>query len=242
MSAPTYKFRYECPSDYERIESVWYGPTAKVLNNVKIISSVCAVEFQSILPFNVLLYVFHDICGQHHVAFQTLMPIENYTGERDSDRKTELPRGVTRLDLDASTGQVQFIQKSNDGNVVAGSYVSPFKRLLSKIKKEETVVTEQDIQSAQEAEAALLASLDTSELPIENKEDNTTKELTVERMQTRQSNKKRKRESIERAEREEREAELQAQRLKEQNKRRNEIMRKQREAKIKESEKYLSKK
>jgi hypothetical protein len=88
---PTYKFRCECPNDYERIQAV----CGEGMFEVKIIPQFIKeipipdleVEFKSTLSYGQLLRKFDEVTDAH-IAFQTLMPIEEYTGERDFDRIT----------------------------------------------------------------------------------------------------------------------------------------------------------
>jgi hypothetical protein len=88
----TYKFRCECPDDYERIQAVCGEGMieAKVIpqfiNEIIPISDQ-EVEFKSTLSYKQLLHMFDGVVDAH-IAFQTLMPIEEYTGERDYDRTT----------------------------------------------------------------------------------------------------------------------------------------------------------
>ena len=87
---PTYKFRCECPDDYERIQAVCGEGMidAKVIpqfiNEIIPIPDL-EVEFKSTLSYEQLLRKFDEVADAH-IAFQTLMPIEEYTGERDYDR------------------------------------------------------------------------------------------------------------------------------------------------------------
>ena len=88
---PTYKFRCECRNDYERIQAV----CGEGMIEVKIIPQFIQeipipdldVEFKSTLSYEQLLRKFDKVTDAH-IAFQTLMPIEEYTGERDFDRIT----------------------------------------------------------------------------------------------------------------------------------------------------------
>ena len=88
---PTYKFRCECRYDYEDIQAV----CGEGMIEVKIIPQFIQeipipdldVEFKSTLSYEQLLRKFDQVTDAH-IAFQTLMPIEEYTGERDFDRIT----------------------------------------------------------------------------------------------------------------------------------------------------------
>ena len=87
---PTYKFRCECPFDYDRIQAA----CGEGMNEAKVIPQFIneilpipdiEVEFKSTLSYEQLLRKFDGVADAH-IAFQTLMPIEEYTGERDYDR------------------------------------------------------------------------------------------------------------------------------------------------------------
>ena len=86
----TYKFRCEIQYDYDCLQKV----CGKDMSNVLIIPQFIdgypipdrVVEFQSTLSIDDLLRKFKSVIDAH-VAFQTLMPIENYTGERDYNRQ-----------------------------------------------------------------------------------------------------------------------------------------------------------
>jgi hypothetical protein len=86
MKVPTYKFRCECPVDYDRIQSACGEGMieAKIIpqfiNGVIPISDL-EVEFKSTLSYEQLLCVFDGVVDAH-IAFLTLMPIDEYTGER----------------------------------------------------------------------------------------------------------------------------------------------------------------
>jgi hypothetical protein len=87
---PTYKFRCECLVDYERIQAACGEGMIEVKVIPQFINEIIPisdqeVEFKSTLSYEQLLRKFDGV-DDAHIAFQTLMPIEEYTGERDYDR------------------------------------------------------------------------------------------------------------------------------------------------------------
>ena len=90
-ASPTYKFRCECRDDYEGIQAL----CGEGMIEVKIIPQFIEeipipdldVEFKSTLSYEKLLRKFDEVIDAH-IAFQTLMLIDEYTGERDFDRIT----------------------------------------------------------------------------------------------------------------------------------------------------------
>jgi len=88
---PTYKFRCECRYDYEGIQAVCGEGMIEVKIIPQFIKEIpipdLEVEFKSTLSYEQLLRKFDEVTDAH-IAFQTLMPIEEYTGERDFDRIT----------------------------------------------------------------------------------------------------------------------------------------------------------
>jgi hypothetical protein len=87
---PTYKFRCECHDDYDRIQAACGEGMIEVKVIPQLINEIIPisdreVEFKSTLSYEQLLRKFDGV-DDAHIAFQTLMPIEEYTGERDYDR------------------------------------------------------------------------------------------------------------------------------------------------------------
>jgi hypothetical protein len=87
---PTYKFRCECLVDYERIQAACGEGMIEVKVIPQFINEIIPisdqeVEFKSTLSYKQLLHMFDGVVDAH-IAFQTLMPIDEYTGERDYDR------------------------------------------------------------------------------------------------------------------------------------------------------------
>ncbi len=76
-----YKFRFECYADYERLKLA----CGDGMLNPKL-GEYDEVEFQSYLPFDELLEIFNSVIDAH-IAFQTLMPLKQYTGDRHYFRK-----------------------------------------------------------------------------------------------------------------------------------------------------------
>lgn len=93
----TYKFRCECPADFIRLQEHLGGgmfgvKVYQLTDLVDIPDRV--VEFKSKLPLDALLRKFDEV-EDAHIATQTLMRIEDYTGERIYDR--EIPKKVRRF-------------------------------------------------------------------------------------------------------------------------------------------------
>ena len=88
---PTYKFRCECRDDYEGIQAVCGEGMIEVKIIPQFIQEIpipdLEVEFKSTISYEQLLRKFDKVTDAH-IAFQTLMLIEEYTGERDFDRIT----------------------------------------------------------------------------------------------------------------------------------------------------------
>lgn len=99
---PTYKFRCECPDDYERIQAVCGEGMIEAKVIPQFINEIIPipdleVEFKSSLSYEQLLHKFDEVADAH-IAFQTLMPIKEYTGERDYDRTTNEVLGCDMTD------------------------------------------------------------------------------------------------------------------------------------------------
>ena len=133
---PTYKFRCECQVEYDRLQAV----CGEGMNDAKVIPQFIkeipipdrVVEFTSTLSYEQLLRMYGGVADAH-IAFQTLMPIEEYTGERDYDRST-----LDKTDLSniIETYVKKYIEKGCRG---FGSYDGFRAHLYGKVDQAKTV-------------------------------------------------------------------------------------------------------
>lgn len=109
MNSPThYKFRVECDVDYDRLKLA----CGDVMINPKVEKKYNEIDFQSYLPFDELLEIFDSVMDAH-IAFQTLMPLEKYTGDRHYFRKECLKfyqNKIKKYDKEEIEKDIEFLK------------------------------------------------------------------------------------------------------------------------------------